>query len=326
LSNEKKKGDGCMSDEILFEPQALILEEPLEFDRLKEVAGYWELRWTRLKPGDVEVGISIFDTPRLQYSCFDYTNGIFIQGSPPKGSMIISICQSQDLISSHNQSVNPYELVILTYGEEIDYIASNANTIFTLAIEEQYFFQSFSHYFGQTLDEVRKEKRLVLEEKYTGMFIAHLQHWLHYFASEKRKFDRDVYYGIEQEILGMLFSLIHTTRKLQTKDKFDISKAREILHENIDNIYMINDLVEDLHISPRTLQHHFQKKLGLTPKQYLQQLRLDAVRKELLAGDPNLSNISDIALKYGFFHASHFGAVYKKVFGETPSQTLQQSL
>ena len=87
---------------------------------------------------------------------------------------------------------------------------------------------------------------------------------------------------------------------------------------------MINDLVEDLHISPRTLQHHFQKKLGLTPKQYLQQLRFDAVRKELVASDPMLINISDVALKYGFFHASHFGAEYRRVFGETPSQTLKR--
>ncbi len=182
-----------MSDEILFEPQTLILEDPLEFDRLKEVSGHWELQWTRMKPGELEVGISIFDTPRLQYSCFNYNNGIFIQGSPPKGSVAISISQSEDLVSSHSRSVDPYELIILKYGEEVDYIANNTNTIFTLVIEEQYFLQSFFHYFGETLEEMRKQQRLLLEEKYTGMFIAHLEHWLHYFASEQREFDREVY-------------------------------------------------------------------------------------------------------------------------------------
>jgi AraC-like DNA-binding protein len=33
-------------------------------------------------------------------------------------------------------------------------------------------------------------------------------------------------------------------------------------------------------------------------------------------------NISDIALKYGFFHPSHFTQEYKKLFGKTPTETL----
>jgi AraC family ethanolamine operon transcriptional activator len=37
-------------------------------------------------------------------------------------------------------------------------------------------------------------------------------------------------------------------------------------------------------------------------------------------------HISDVALKYGFFHPSHFSQDYKKMFGETPTQTLETGI
>jgi AraC-like DNA-binding protein len=62
----------------------------------------------------------------------------------------------------------------------------------------------------------------------------------------------------------------------------------------------------------------------MSPKHYLQNLRFNAIYQELLLGDPYNTVISDITLKYGFFHPSYFGAEYKKFFNETPSQTLQK--
>ncbi|WP_413700559.1 helix-turn-helix domain-containing protein [Psychromonas sp. KJ10-10] len=61
---------------------------------------------------------------------------------------------------------------------------------------------------------------------------------------------------------------------------------------------------------------------GISPKQYIQVLRLNQVRRELLNNQDSLT-ISEIAFNYGFFHLSLFSQNYKRLFGETPGQTLQ---
>ena len=61
----------------------------------------------------------------------------------------------------------------------------------------------------------------------------------------------------------------------------------------------------------------------MTPKKFLQQLRLNAIKKELLASTTKNTIISDIAFKYKFLHMSHFTSEYKKLFGQTPSSTLE---
>ena len=215
--------------------------------------------------------------------------------------------------------------MIITEKDEIDYLASSESQIFTLTIEENFFYQYFFWYFGYSFDDIREGKKLAIKEEYADQYILQMQHWLKFFQDRhNQKLDMELYYGIEQEILGQLFSMLRLMDLEPTKERFDIAKVREVLHDNIDNIYSIGDLLSDLNISARTMQYHFKQKFGMTPKQYLHHLRLNAIRKELIKGDPERVKIYEVALKYGFFHSSHFGSEYKKIFGETPSQTLER--
>jgi AraC-like DNA-binding protein len=42
----------------------------------------------------------------------------------------------------------------------------------------------------------------------------------------------------------------------------------------------------------------------------------------LLAADGRTTTVSEIALKWGFYHMGRFAIRYKALFGESPSQTL----
>ena len=309
-------------DKKLFTPAAVVQTVSWDLEQINEASHGWDNQWTPMKRGDVRADMRMFNTLRMQFSWMSYSNAILIEGSHPSGSVALSLVRSDAPASSHNHTIEPYELVIHTEGDTIDYLASGENHVFTLVIEEKLFYQSFFRYFGYAFEEA-KEKKLLFKEEYADLFILQMQHWLKYFQEEKnRKLSLEQFYGIEQEILGQLFSMIRMTEPKACKEKFDLGKVREILHENVDNIFNIYDVVTELGISPRTMQFHFKKKFGMTPKQYLQHLRLNAIRKELIKSDPDTVKISEIALKYGFFHSSHFGSEYKKIFGETPSQTL----
>jgi AraC-like DNA-binding protein len=78
-------------------------------------------------------------------------------------------------------------------------------------------------------------------------------------------------------------------------------------------------------VGERTLQYAFRERFGLTPAAFLKVRRLTAVRKALerSAGSPTVS-VGDLAADFGFWHTGQFAADYRRAFGETPSQTVEQ--
>ncbi len=86
----------------------------------------------------------------------------------------------------------------------------------------------------------------------------------------------------------------------------------------------MKSVAAELNISERQLYNAFKKLYGITPKRFLQNLRLNAVKQELLDGERGKLRISDVAYTCGFNHMSHFTSEYKKLFGCTPSSTLSK--
>ncbi len=77
-------------------------------------------------------------------------------------------------------------------------------------------------------------------------------------------------------------------------------------------------------VSQRTLQYCFEQELGVSPVSFVRDGRLNAVRRVLLAQSEACA-ISDVALSFGFYHLGTFNYYYKRLFGETPSQTRERA-
>ena len=104
-----------------------------------------------------------------------------------------------------------------------------------------------------------------------------------------------------------------------------IKQVENYLHEHIDQPINLDVLAAQTQVSVRTLQVAFKEHCGVSPMQYLRQLRLDRVRADLLThGDSAECSVADIALRWGFAHLGRFSAAYRDRFGETPSQSLQR--
>jgi transcriptional regulator GlxA family with amidase domain len=55
---------------------------------------------------------------------------------------------------------------------------------------------------------------------------------------------------------------------------------------------------------------------------FLQNLRLDATHRELLAAEPGERTVTDVAFARGISHLGRFAGAYRERFGECPSETL----
>ena len=77
-------------------------------------------------------------------------------------------------------------------------------------------------------------------------------------------------------------------------------------------------------VGVRTLHAAFQEQLGESPMAYVRRIRLGRVRAELLRSDPTKVRVTDVAMRWGFFHLSRFAEQYRQQFNELPSVTLHR--
>jgi len=102
-----------------------------------------------------------------------------------------------------------------------------------------------------------------------------------------------------------------------------VKKAEDYILDHLKDPLSIDDLVEVTGVSQRSIFEGFRSFRGTTPMKYVLQLRLEKVREDLLKSGPDRS-VTDIALKWGFTQLGRFSVSYKKVYGESPSETLKR--
>ena len=76
-------------------------------------------------------------------------------------------------------------------------------------------------------------------------------------------------------------------------------------------------------LSARSLQYAFMSRFGCTPMEWQRRERMLNARQRVITALPGES-LTDIAFSMGFSSLAAFSALYRKHFGESPSQTLAQ--
>lgn len=75
--------------------------------------------------------------------------------------------------------------------------------------------------------------------------------------------------------------------------------------------------------SERGLRNAFYHVRGMSPKRCLQAERLRGVRQALSNDASGAISVTFIATAYGFYELGRFAGIYKREFGEAPSETLR---
>jgi len=96
--------------------------------------------------------------------------------------------------------------------------------------------------------------------------------------------------------------------------------ALEYIEAKADLAPTVRDICSATESSYRTLNYAFLERFGIAPKQYLQAIRLDGVRRDLFKQGPH-GTVIDTANRWGFWHMGQFAADYRRQFAELPSET-----
>ncbi len=134
--------------------------------------------------------------------------------------------------------------------------------------------------------------------------------------------------GKANEVLSLQINDFEDDQKLEPKrrilrkaEMMKIQKAAQILKNELANPLTIKDLALQVGTNSTKLQEGFRFTFGLTVNNYLNKLRIEYARDQLLIGD---LNISEIANNIGINNKSYFSRLFKSVYHLNPKEFSRQ--
>ncbi len=102
-----------------------------------------------------------------------------------------------------------------------------------------------------------------------------------------------------------------------------IQTAIQFIRENFSQPLSVDQLADQVAMSPSHFAHSFREISGVSPMRYLRDIRLDEARILMLGGG---LRAGEAAAKVGFESAAHFAREFKNRFEATPTEYLRRVL
>ncbi|MBA6264225.1 AraC family transcriptional regulator [Colwellia sp. Bg11-12] len=95
-----------------------------------------------------------------------------------------------------------------------------------------------------------------------------------------------------------------------------VKEPVDYIRQNFKHPFTIEELAEVAYLSVSALERRFKKYLAKTPKQFINEVRLENARKLLIETNMPISQVGD---ETGFSDHSYFSKQFRLFFGELPS-------
>jgi AraC-like DNA-binding protein len=133
--------------------------------------------------------------------------------------------------------------------------------------------------------------------------------------------------AFEIQFVEAVFAAISSSSP-RTTDSFGrhtqiIAKFQDLLDAAPETALYVTDICISIGVAARTLRHIFEKYLGISPHQYLNDRRLHLARSALILATSGSTTVTNIATQFGFWELGRFAVNYRLKFGESPIATLR---
>ncbi|NEK59475.1 AraC family transcriptional regulator [Geodermatophilus sabuli] len=103
-----------------------------------------------------------------------------------------------------------------------------------------------------------------------------------------------------------------------------VRRARDHIEAHAGDPLTVGDIARAVGVGVRGLQQGFQRSLGTSPTEYVRHVRLRHVHRDLLAADPAMVTVGQVAARWGFPHHGRFAAHYRERYGVLPGESLRR--
>jgi AraC-like DNA-binding protein len=103
-----------------------------------------------------------------------------------------------------------------------------------------------------------------------------------------------------------------------------VAGLEQAMRERPEEMLSMSDICAALGVARRTLNLACLEFLGQGATQYARARRLDHVHQALLLSDPATTQVTSVAMDFGFWELGRFAQAYHRRFGERPLDTLRR--
>ena len=103
-----------------------------------------------------------------------------------------------------------------------------------------------------------------------------------------------------------------------------LRRALQFVDDNLGSPFTVPELAAAARVSVRGLHAMFRRELDTTPMAFVATARLAAAREQLEREDPSATDITTVAMRWGFANISRFVRRYGQTYGEHPDETLHR--
>ena len=100
-------------------------------------------------------------------------------------------------------------------------------------------------------------------------------------------------------------------------------KADEFIRAHLNENLSVMRLCRELRLSRRQLEYAFRTAFDAGPAEYVQLTRLNESRRRLMSARRTGQSVTDVAMDTGITHLGRFATSYRRLFAESPSETLR---
>jgi AraC family ethanolamine operon transcriptional activator len=288
----------------------------------------WDIHYAQLGPGRCRRRWTAVRTGGLQAWCEEWSLAVLERGRAPRGAVTFVVpvgARGDARVQGRPQP--PGAVAVLFDGDELDYRSAGPACLITLSVERATLDGHLRALLGRPLGELRLQGHLAglrADER----ALVRLCQRLAARAADDPRLLRDPPRAAAEE-RALVAALVAGSHRSEARDLGSrrgrglARRAEAWLRENLAEPPTIATLCGAVNASERTLHEAFREHLGTTPKAYVKALRLNAARRDLLRGGAR-TRVTDVALDWGFLHFGWFSQDYRRLFGETPSQTLHR--
>jgi AraC family ethanolamine operon transcriptional activator len=289
-----------------------------------ERSGAGDVRYAQLEPGRLRCRVAVVGTARAQLRHESWSTGLLKQSRTPDGCVAFALSVGPEgSLRIQGRAVRPGDVVVSFSGDELDCRSAGPAQLVTVTLERTMLEARVRTLLGAHFGELRLRGRLrgmrtdAAALRRLCLRLAADAACRHDYATGLKE--------LETSLVGALFAETGGSRDFEPPppSRALARRAEAWLRQNLTEPPTIASLCRALDASERTVHEAFRRHLDTTPKAYLKLLRLNAARHDLLQAE-KARRVTDVALDWGFLHFGWFSQDYRRLFGETPSQTLRR--
>ena len=300
----------------------LFAHDAVDFNRQMSAVG-WDLEFLSLEQNPSHLTIERAHTENFAVQKAFCSGRLHQMGASPKGFLTIGLqTECDNTLKFGNRYCGPDDLMNFSSDFGLDAVTERGHRAYTISISrdcldkgidsQELLGADVADFRYQSSSTSRPADHLQLQRSIADMLE------LAKAGSSQRFLDH------QADITGLLLDTWFDSGRIcpyrYAGSSRRLRRVIDYIHENLNQAPSIDSICRECAIGRKTLERDFKSHLGVSPRKYINLLRLSAVRRDLFLKSSD-TTVLEVASSWGFNHMGKFAADYRRVFGELPSVT-----